>query len=600
MKRVLIASMMMVLMAVPAVWGQIPQTMSYQGVLTDGAGTAVPDGNYDLTFRLYTVASGGSAFWTETQNVSVSGGIFNVILGSVTPLTDAFDGQYYLGISVNGGGELSPRRPLTSSPYSLNSQAVAGSENVVPSSGNVGIGTTTPGEKLTVIGVTGTGTGRFVNFERTDNLSIANDMLQISIGAGSSPDCQFIECENGGFVFQVNGDGYVNAAGGLRLGNTTRTGEGSMRWSGSDFEGHNGSSWVSLTSGAGLPAGSAGQTLRHSGAGWVASSLLTNDGSTIGIGTPSLTGELRLYRSGVATHMADVYTGTTGGHLRAFDEAGNWIARMGADVDPTGGCLYIRRNTSSYGFYVEGSWAGAEEPGVGIVGSTRSAMFRMDQSGNASVVLPTDAISASEMLDEPGVASATEGISYITLDGTVQTLLSRSITVPAAGYVLVIGTVQPIIIHTNGTSSFAQFGVSDDPAALPDNQDVTVFIGSAVPTAQYDLPVTPHGLFEVASAGTHTFYLLGYENSGDFDAYDMQLTLIYFATASGTVQPTVATTLAVPDEQAPRRPALSPQEIEAERREAEAFHRARIERELADMQARLDALRQELARELGE
>lgn len=40
---------------------QVPKTLSYQGVLTDDEGTAVPDGDYDLTFHIYDVASGGPA-----------------------------------------------------------------------------------------------------------------------------------------------------------------------------------------------------------------------------------------------------------------------------------------------------------------------------------------------------------------------------------------------------------------------------------------------------------------------------------------------------------------------------------------------------------
>ncbi len=31
----------------------VPQTISYQGLLKQADGSAVPDGNYDITFRLY-------------------------------------------------------------------------------------------------------------------------------------------------------------------------------------------------------------------------------------------------------------------------------------------------------------------------------------------------------------------------------------------------------------------------------------------------------------------------------------------------------------------------------------------------------------------
>jgi hypothetical protein len=596
MKRTLIASMLVILMAAVTAWGQVPQTMSYQGVLTDGAGTPVTDGNYDLTFKLYSVASGGTEFWSETQTVAVSGGIFNVILGSVTPITGLFNMQYYLGVTVGAGTEMTPRTQLAGTPYSMSSRGLSGVDNYMPASGNVGIGTLSPGEKLTVFG--NSGGSRFVNFERTDNLAASNDLLQLVIGAGSSPDCQYIECENGGTVFQVYGDGYVNAAGGVRLGNTSRTTAGNLRWTGSDFEGYNGSSWLSLTaSGGSLPSGTSGQTMRHDGSSWVASSLLTNDGTTIGIGTPSLNGELHLYRSGVATEMANLYTTAQGGWLIMKDEADNSIAELGPSGNGTGGYLRVDRPGGLLGFVVNANWLGSGDAGMNLAGASRSAAFRMDLSGDSSVDLPTGAISAPEMLNEPGVASAAEGVSYVQLSGPVEVLLQRTINVPSSGYVLVLGTVQTIIDHTTGSYSSANFGVSDVAGSLPANQDVTCWIGGAAPTDQYDIPVSPHGLFEVAAAAAYTFYLLGDLVSGTIGAYDMQLTLVYLPTPYGSVQPTVAGDVSVPDEQAIRRSPLSPQEMKAERMDSQAFNQARIESELAEMQVKLDALKQQLADE---
>lgn len=105
-------------------YAEIPATISYQGVLTDAAGAVVPDGAYQLTFTLYN--AGGSALWTETHaNVAVTGGIFQVILGSVTSLAALpFDQPYQLGITVNNGGELTPRLPFTAVPYSLSARTL--------------------------------------------------------------------------------------------------------------------------------------------------------------------------------------------------------------------------------------------------------------------------------------------------------------------------------------------------------------------------------------------------------------------------------------------------------------------------------------------
>lgn len=108
----------------------VPQTISYQGILSLNGGGLAEDGDYNLTFRLYTVASGGSQIWEENHlSTTVTEGRFNIVLGSQNSLTSlGFDQPYYLGISVNGGAELTPRVALTSSAYSL----TAG--GVVPSS----------------------------------------------------------------------------------------------------------------------------------------------------------------------------------------------------------------------------------------------------------------------------------------------------------------------------------------------------------------------------------------------------------------------------------------------------------------------------------
>jgi hypothetical protein len=96
-----------------------PRTMNYQGYLTNSAGEPV-NATVVMSFFIYDVPTGGSVLWNETHNnVTVQGGVYSVILGEITPLTLAFDKPYYLGIEVNGDGEMSPRQPLTSVPYAL-------------------------------------------------------------------------------------------------------------------------------------------------------------------------------------------------------------------------------------------------------------------------------------------------------------------------------------------------------------------------------------------------------------------------------------------------------------------------------------------------
>ncbi len=150
MKRVLLTGIASLFMLASLAWSQTA-TLSTQGVLRQTSGSAVPDGNYQITFRLYNVATGGTQLWQEVQTaVPVQNGIYSVVLGSVTPLNLGFDQDYWLGVTVAPStNEMSPRTKLTASPYAL---SLVGSSNKFPSSGNVGIGTLTPQSKLHVAG----------------------------------------------------------------------------------------------------------------------------------------------------------------------------------------------------------------------------------------------------------------------------------------------------------------------------------------------------------------------------------------------------------------------------------------------------------------
>lgn len=124
--------------------------LSIQGILKNSDGTAVDDGNYAMTFRLYESDAGGTPVWEEEQpSVEVKGGVYSALLGSTNALDAPFNVPYYLGVSIEGSTELVPRVALTFSPYAL---SLVGNSNVFASDGNVGVGTLAPEEKLHVIG----------------------------------------------------------------------------------------------------------------------------------------------------------------------------------------------------------------------------------------------------------------------------------------------------------------------------------------------------------------------------------------------------------------------------------------------------------------
>ncbi len=100
--------------------------LNFQGMLTDSAGKTVTDGSYSVTFLIYDTASGGTALWQETQTVTTTSGLFSTELGKVTAITLPFDKDYYLAIKVGSDAEMSPRKLITVSGYSVNSDTVDG------------------------------------------------------------------------------------------------------------------------------------------------------------------------------------------------------------------------------------------------------------------------------------------------------------------------------------------------------------------------------------------------------------------------------------------------------------------------------------------
>jgi len=103
-----------------------PNLMNYQGQLTNPSGVAVANGAYSIAFNIYSQASAGSSLWSETQVVTATAGLFNVVLGSVNPLSNLPIADYgtdlWIGITVASDPEMTPRQQLLPSAYAKNAQ----------------------------------------------------------------------------------------------------------------------------------------------------------------------------------------------------------------------------------------------------------------------------------------------------------------------------------------------------------------------------------------------------------------------------------------------------------------------------------------------
>lgn len=357
MRTLLLAvSMIVLLVSVAEGASSVPRLINYQAVVRDGGGVVVPDGTYDFTFNIYTVSSGGSAIWTEDQSLDVNHGIVNAMIGLVTTLDLDFDVQYWLGVDIDGLGEMTPRVRLSSSPYALRAAVadsvaggggggddgdwtISGVDIYSAVSGNVGIGTASPSRKLEVAGDAAIGSGIYgrgsgiglrtsaggygVWVRNGGQVGLCGQSYWGGIMPGWGPD---VHINSGGDTAYVWLGGSLSALGGMpvrldfvgqpagyvgptplsgiagliasssgvarghlvfytasgampdtypermrityngrvgigstnpaeklevdgavRLGTTSSSNTGTIRWSGSDFEGYDGASWLSLT-----------------------------------------------------------------------------------------------------------------------------------------------------------------------------------------------------------------------------------------------------------------------------------------------------------------------------------------------------------------
>jgi len=112
--------------------------IAYQGRLADTGGNPLT-GMYTMVFRLYNQSTGGTPLWEEQRtgpnSVSISDGLFNVMLGSLTPIpqsTVESNTQLYLGVTVGNDDEMAPRVQIGSVLYARQALTVSDASVTTP------------------------------------------------------------------------------------------------------------------------------------------------------------------------------------------------------------------------------------------------------------------------------------------------------------------------------------------------------------------------------------------------------------------------------------------------------------------------------------
>jgi hypothetical protein len=134
---------------------QVPSLLNFSGRLGTEAGDYT--GVADVTLTLWddeTSAEATHVLWADTQDVYVDAGRFHLLLGADpgNPMPDGLltVGELYVGVSVNGEAEMTPRMRVASVPFSL----YAGDASTLGGVGPAGYATAGHGHAF--VGITGT------------------------------------------------------------------------------------------------------------------------------------------------------------------------------------------------------------------------------------------------------------------------------------------------------------------------------------------------------------------------------------------------------------------------------------------------------------
>jgi hypothetical protein len=143
--------------------GQAPGTLNYQAVLRDAAGIILENTNASVQLVIRQGSETGTQVYSEVHNVTTNTfGLVNLEIGSIDPTTfsaiDWATGPYFIEVIVNGTSMGTSQ--LLSVPYALYAASSAPGDTkwtdvtggINYDLGNVGIGSSSPSEKLDVEG----------------------------------------------------------------------------------------------------------------------------------------------------------------------------------------------------------------------------------------------------------------------------------------------------------------------------------------------------------------------------------------------------------------------------------------------------------------
>lgn len=384
----------------------VNQTLSFQGRLLQSTGAVVPDGHYNIQFKIYQDGAGtavdnpgGSLKWTETHinnggtnGVFIKNGQFSVNLGAVTPFGNSIDwNQDTLWLSMNvagsatactsygtapcaADGEMLPMKRLTSTPFAINSAQLGGktADNFIQLAQGVQTDSTSNTSSLHI---NKTGTGNLVQLQNngSDVFSVTNSG---NLEFGSSADHAIYV---GGAAPNTAGRNLTIFAGYGGSGSGSMGGGLFLQGGGAGGDNGEGGS-VSITGGSGTGTGKDGSVY-----------IGATDTDTVQIGSTNQTSGTQTINIGnnSGAGSTDVVIGSTGtsggGETRIQSKENTTIATDGVDraVFDTNGNLTLGNgvsNNTPADFRIQGTSSSAS----GVTGGNLTVQGGNATTGNAN------------------------------------------------------------------------------------------------------------------------------------------------------------------------------------------------------------------------
>lgn len=226
------------------------RTISFQGRLLRSGGGVVPDGSYNIQFKIYEGGSGdeannpgGELKWTEDHlndnadtGIKVKNGYFSVNLGSATPFGSSVDWNHetlWLSMNIAGSanecsefdsesceadGEMLPMKQITATPYSINSGAVGG--KTINQLVQLGQGVQIDPSDLSGIFINKTGSGNLMQLQAGSSDSfIINHTGSLTLGSSVDQSISLAPATSG------KGKSLTLAAGAAAIGSSQSGGD---------------------------------------------------------------------------------------------------------------------------------------------------------------------------------------------------------------------------------------------------------------------------------------------------------------------------------------------------------------------------------------